>query len=69
MGAPPGRRLGDVGERSLPHDYPHWNTVDACFARWPEEGVFDQLNSLLHHQVRRQASRETEPSACVIDSQ
>lgn len=24
----------------LPHDYPHWNTVYAYFARWQEEGVF-----------------------------
>ncbi|MDQ1051586.1 transposase [Streptomyces sp. V4I2] len=55
--------------RYLPHDYPHWNTVYAYFARWQEEGVFDQLNSLLRRQVRRQEGREAEPSACVIDSQ
>jgi transposase len=55
--------------RYLPHDYPHWNTVYAYFARWQEEGVFDQLNSLLRRQVRRQEGRDEEPSACVIDSQ
>jgi transposase len=55
--------------RYLPHDYPHWNTVSAYFARWQEEGVFDQLNSLLRREVRRQEGREAEPSACVIDSQ
>ncbi|MFI9781879.1 IS5 family transposase [Streptomyces sp. NPDC051956] len=55
--------------RYLPHDYPHWNTVYAYFARWQEEGVFDQLNSLLRRQVRRQEGREDEPTACVIDSQ
>ncbi|WP_405609027.1 IS5 family transposase [Streptomyces sp. NBC_00076] len=55
--------------RYLPHDYPHWNTVYAYFARWQEEGVFDQLNSLLRRQVRRQEGRDAEPSACVIDSQ
>ena len=55
--------------RYLPHDYPHWNTVYAYFARWREEGVFDQLNSLLRRQVRRQEGREEEPTACVIDSQ
>ncbi|GLP67329.1 DDE transposase [Streptomyces sp. TUS-ST3] len=55
--------------RYLPHDYPHWNTVYAYFARWQEEGVFDQLNSLLRRQVRRQEGRQAEPSACVIDSQ
>ncbi|WP_405668146.1 IS5 family transposase [Streptomyces sp. NBC_01166] len=55
--------------RYLPHDYPHWNTVYAYFARWQEEGVFDQLNSLLRRQVRRQEGRDDEPTACVIDSQ
>ncbi|MFF0430149.1 IS5 family transposase [Streptomyces sp. NPDC004520] len=54
--------------RYLPHDYPHWNTVYAYFARWQEEGVFDQLNTLLRRQVRRQEGREEEPTACVIDS-
>ncbi|MFF2732843.1 IS5 family transposase [Streptomyces sp. NPDC058008] len=54
--------------RYLPHDYPHWNTVYAYFARWQEEGVFDQLNSLLRRQVRRQKGRADEPTACVIDS-
>lgn len=38
--------------RYLPHDYPHWNTVHAYFARWQEEGVFDQFNSLLRRQVQ-----------------
>src|SRR3954471_2415042 len=57
--------------RYLPHDYPHWNTVYAYFARWQEAGVFDQLNSPLRRQVRRQEGREAEPSATasVIDSQ
>lgn len=55
--------------RYLSHDYPHWNTVYAYFARWQVEGVFDQLNSLLRRQVRWKEGREEEPSACVIDSQ
>ena len=53
----------------MPNDYPHWDTVYAYFAGWQEEGVFDQLNSLLRRQVRRQEGREEEPTACVIDSQ
>ncbi|MFD7836168.1 IS5 family transposase [Streptomyces sp. NPDC059761] len=55
--------------RYLPHDYPHWNTACAYFARWQEEGVFDQLNTLLRRQVRRQEGREEKPTACIIDSQ
>lgn len=55
--------------RYPPHDHPHWNTVYAYFARRQEEGVFDQLNTLLRRQIRRQEGREEEPTACVIDSQ
>lgn len=53
----------------LPHDCPHWNTVCAYFARRQAEDVFDQLNTLLRRQVRKQEGREEEPTACVIDSQ
>lgn len=48
---------------TMPHDYPHWNTVYAYFAGWQEEAVFDQLNTLLRRQVRRQEGREGEPTA------
>lgn len=39
----------------------------AYFARWQEEGVFEQLNSLLRRQVRRQEGRDEEWSACVVE--
>lgn len=68
-GRDPLREPHGIPWRYLPHDYPHWNTVYAYFARWQEEGVFDQLNSLLRRQVRRQEGRDDEPTACVIDSQ
>lgn len=58
-----------IPRRYLPHDHPHWNTVYAYFARWQEEGVFDQLNSVLRRQVRQREGREGEPTACVIDFQ
>lgn len=51
--------------RYLPHDYPHWNTVYAYFARWQKEGVFDQLDNLLRRQIRRREGREDEPTVCV----
>ncbi|MFE5681479.1 transposase, partial [Streptomyces erythrochromogenes] len=60
-------RTGFPWRYYLPHGYPHWNTVYAYFAQ--EEGVFDQLNSLLRRQVRRQEGREEEPTARIIDSQ
>ncbi|MCF2532253.1 IS5 family transposase [Yinghuangia soli] len=55
--------------RYLPHDYPPWVTVYGYFARWQKDGVFEQLNGLLRTLIRRQAGRDAEPSACVLDSQ
>jgi len=55
--------------RYLPHDYPPWETVYAYFARWQRDGVFEQLNGLLRRLVRAAEGRNTEPTACIIDSQ
>ncbi|MFD0684320.1 IS5 family transposase [Actinomadura fibrosa] len=54
--------------RYLPHDYPPWASVYSYFAAWQKDGVFTQLNGLLRRLVRQQG-RDTEPSACIIDSQ
>lgn len=40
--------------RSLPHDFPHWNTVYGYFANWQKGGIFAQLNGLLRELVRGQ---------------
>ncbi|WP_329322041.1 IS5 family transposase [Streptomyces sp. NBC_01262] len=55
--------------RYLPHDFPHWNTVYHYFGHWQQDGIFEQLNGLLRHQVREAEGRNREPSACVLDSQ
>ena len=38
--------------RSLPHEYPPWESVYHYFAAWPDEGVFAQLSGLLPRLVR-----------------
>ncbi|MER5466738.1 IS5 family transposase [Streptomyces sp. NPDC002668] len=55
--------------RYLPHDFPPWETVYGYFAKWQNDGIFAQLNSLLRELVRRKEGRNTKPSACVIDAQ
>jgi transposase len=55
--------------RYLPHDYPPWATVYGYFARWQQDGIFDQLSGLLRRLVRTTEGRDPEPTACVIDSQ
>lgn len=55
--------------RYLPHDFAQWEAVYDYFAAWQKGGVFTQLNGLLRHLVREAESRNSEPTACVIDAQ
>ncbi|MGX1480873.1 UNVERIFIED_CONTAM: transposase [Streptomyces canus] len=55
--------------RYLPHDFPPWATVYGYFAKWQQDGVFEQLTGLLRRLVREAEGRDAEPSACVLDSQ
>jgi transposase len=55
--------------RYLPHDFPPWATVYGYFAKWQQDGVFEQLTGLLRRLVREAEGRGAEPSACVLDSQ
>ena len=55
--------------RMLPMEFPPWQTVYYYFRRWRDDEWFITLNDGLRREVRRQAGRETEPSAAIIDSQ
>lgn len=55
--------------RYLPHEYPPWQTAYAYFARWQQDGIFDQLTSRLRRHTRTAAGRNPDPTACVIDAQ
>ena len=55
--------------RYLPHDFAPWATVYGYFAKWQQDGVFEQLTGLMRRLVREAECRGPEPSACVLDSQ
>ncbi|MBB2914487.1 transposase [Streptosporangium becharense] len=55
--------------RQLPVDFPPWQTVYWHFVRWEDQGVTQRIVDVLRRRVRRNAGREDEPSAAVMDSQ
>ena len=55
--------------RLLPLEFPAWQTVYYYFRKWRTSEWFIELNQQLRKQVRRQAGKDTEPSAAIIDSQ
>ncbi|MGH4036069.1 IS5 family transposase [Actinomycetota bacterium Odt1-20B] len=55
--------------RYLPHDFAPWATAYGYFAKWQQDGVFQELSGLLRRLVREREGREAEPSVCVPDSQ
>ena len=57
------------GWEYLPHDFPPAKTVYDYFRQWSKAGIWEQANAGLREAARRQAGRENEPSAAIIDSQ
>jgi putative transposase len=55
--------------RDMPHDLPPWRSVYWYFMIWRDTELFRHINDTLRAQIRIQDSRETEPSAAVIDIQ
>lgn len=55
--------------RLLPTDFPAWGAVRSYFDKWEADGAWRRLNDVLRRQVRRQAGRNPEPTAAIIDSQ
>lgn len=55
--------------RSLPHDFPNWQTVYTYFRNWRIDGTWVQIHDHLHQWVRVDQSRSASPSEAVIDSQ
>ncbi len=55
--------------RMMPHEFPAWKTVYHYFRLWRIAGVWQQINQVLREKVRQQASRQSTPSAAIVDSQ
>ena len=60
---------GGAAWRMLPRDLPPWGTVHYYYRRWRRDGTWQRMHDALRGQVRRQAGREPQPSAGIIDSQ
>ena len=54
--------------RSLPHDFPCWQTVYGYFRRWRREALWERIHEALRPRVRRRAGREATPRAALLDS-
>jgi len=53
----------------IPREYPPKSTVYSYFARFRNEGVWEQIMTTLRERYRVQDGREATPSAGIIDSQ
>jgi putative transposase len=54
---------------NLPKDYPNHNSVYYHYRKWCLNGTWQQINTALRKQDRRQRGRHEDPSAGVIDTQ
>ena len=55
--------------RAIPKDLPPRSTVHDYLERWTYDGTLERIHRALYVKCREQASRETSPTAAVIDSQ
>lgn len=60
---------GGIAWRSLPHEYPPWQTVYHSFRAWRLDGTWERLNDELRGLVRVRAGRNAQPTAAILDSQ
>jgi putative transposase len=55
--------------RSLPHDYPAWETVYGYFRRWSTDGTLERIHRRLRKITRVIAGKKPEETVGIIDSQ
>ncbi len=55
--------------RNLPINFPPWRTVHFYYWSWKKAGLWERINGVLVKKVRKQAGRNEQPSAAVLDSQ
>jgi putative transposase len=60
---------GGISWRMLPVDFPNWKTVYHYFRAWRITGLWKRIHDRLRALCRKQARRNRQPSAAIIDSQ
>lgn len=55
--------------RAIPHDLPHWTVIRHYYDRFRRDGTWEAIHAALRERVRREAGRQAQPSAGVVDSQ
>lgn len=55
--------------RSLPGDFPPWQTVYTYFRNWRQDGTWLAIHDCLREWVRVEQERQPSPSQAVVDSQ
>jgi transposase len=53
----------------LPHDFPPHQTVYSYYAMWEKEGITKRIHDMLRGKVRREAGRDEQPTAAILDAQ
>ncbi len=52
----------------LPSDFAPWQSVYYYFSKWKNEGIIEELLSVIHSNVRKQLGTAESPSLGIIDS-
>jgi putative transposase len=55
--------------RSLPGDFPPWQTVYTYFRQWRKDKTWIEIHDRLHEWTRIEQGRDWSPSEAIIDSQ
>lgn len=55
--------------RSLPHDYPKWQTVFWYFNRWNKDGTIEKIHRKLRKITRVVMGKKPDETVAIIDSQ
>lgn len=55
--------------RYLPKDFPAYTTVSYYYHKWVDNGILEQINTVIHRKLRQEIGRNETPSAVIIDSQ
>ena len=55
--------------QDLPHDFPPHQSVYEYYRAWSLDGTWERIHNALRDKVRRQAGRNIQPSAAILDSQ